>query len=142
MPRSRVGGLDGTPLPRACKKADRAEGVTTVQRAAECFEGDDPYHSKGELQVITRMFDALLRLSYGRFNLTDARVLLLDGPSFRLARTAISVGIKPWNVHIANNQGHNIAEHNKVASAIALLGAVAPSLLKRVLQWSCTNVSS
>ena len=38
--------------------------------------------ARGALQVHTLMFDALLRLSYGRFNLTDARVLLLDGPSF------------------------------------------------------------
>jgi len=102
------------------------------QLAVECSEGNGLYHSEGELQVHTLMFDALLRLSYGRFNLTDARVLLLDGPSFRLATTAISVGVQPWNVHIAINQAHNIAEQHKSATEKALLGRGMTLLQKSV----------
>ena len=37
-------------------------------------------HQPRRFSVPSVELNALLRLSYGRFNLTDARVLLLDGP--------------------------------------------------------------
>ena len=119
-------------LPRARQRRARVKGVAPLQPAVECSRGNGAYHSEGALQVHTLMFDALLRLSYGRFNLTDARVLLLDGPSFRLATTAISVGVQPWNVHIAINQAHNIAEQHKSATEKALLGRGMTLLQKNV----------